>query len=907
MSRFLTAAVMVISCLAPAWGDLPEGHPRLLVGADDVPALREKVRAEPISHMFDAIRKQADGAEFDPDHAARGMYDMGLRDWAQMYLLTGDAKYADRAAAATRVLMDDKDFWLNPQSKGLTRAAGAFSVALAYDMCHDAWPAGFRKEVSRALFKIAGELMQSMGEGANTRIGNNWQGVRYGAAGMAALACDEPGREKIAREAYANLLRHLRANLSGGGWNPEGIGYMIYPATFTGPFGIAAARAGLGDVRKDVPAYGLSYWASLVGTVNIPQIYGLGLRADLADDHPGYKPDGTLGLAFYYTPMEQQRAVKWMYDYLVGERGNESYDVNDWAGGIYSVLYYPVETEAQNPAESAGLHYLDRDSGVAIFRERYKDEGDIVALVNATQRRADGGHAGPDVNTFRILGRGGFFVTGGGRTGDTAGQTNLFAGEPAKSGTSALGQLVEVAFDEAGGGGRAVVRGSSMGVQDHVRRFAADYSGKAGAPALFLNSDTSIDGKLWRLNTPEFNKITTHDRGFVITSPNGSTFAVAVLEPARPTFRTGTVERGGGLSHAGFPYRGTKYANNTYIEFDVEARAAVVMTLQDGPPPKVHVEHGLHGVEARVGDVVIAYEKNSGEWFTGEAVARLAVLERNHPLRPLTLQARARGDAAIALNWTVGGTAATGLRLERRAAENQAAAFEPVANLPADATHAVDRAPKPATAYEYRVVAVNASGDSDPSPTAIATTFDEGYVRLVEDFSSKDDTQSLGVWQFSNGDRGWSLVDQEGSTRDAHATDGYLSTGSVRISNTNVFYTEDIRMDMSGTTAAVVFDWRAQAVTQLGVILKLADGQWIATGRFYAETSRVDWRTKQFDLAEVKSWQLADPVRRTLGEKVEVSAADLADIRGVGVWGSWPINQKWAHVDQLTLVGKPLK
>ncbi len=909
-TRLVLCLFLFVFAVSPAFSALPDGHPRLLMDAEQAAAMRERIKDPQVAPIFAAIKARADAKRFDPQTKGVELYyDMHVRDWAQMYLLTGERKYADEAAVATRALIDDEAFWNNPRSKGLTRAAGAWSVALAYDLCHDAWPEKLRREVSRELLEIAKEMMQSMGAGANTRMGNNWQGVRYGAAGLAALACDEPGREEVAREAYQLMLRHLRANVSADGWNPEGIGYMIYPATFTGPFGIAAQRAGLGDVREDVPAYAKSYWASLAGTVNIPQIYGHGLRADLADDHPGYKPDGTLGLSFFYAPQELTPAIKWMYDYLVGERGDESYDVNDWAGGLYSLLYYPTESEAQNPAEVAGLQQVYGGSGVAIFRERFQDEGDIVALVNATQRRADGGHAGPDVNTFRILGRGGFFVTGGGRTGDTAGQTNLFIGEPPSRGTNELGELVEVQLDEDTGGGHATVRGSSMGVTEHERRFSADYSGAAGVPALFLNSETSLNGKLWRMNTPQFNDITLEDNRFIITSPNGATFAVTVLEPAKATFRTGTVERGGGLGHAGFPYRGKKYANNKYIEFEVDKRAAVLMTLQDGPPPAVAVAHGIHGAKAQVGGVTIIYEKESGRLYPGDADAAAQLLQRAQPLRPVGLAAEARGDRAVRLSWQTPGEHATTLRVQRRPADDEQAAFEDLATVGVDEVQMTDRHAEPATAYAYRLVAVNDAGRSTPSEPASARTFDAGYQLLVEDFApaAVKDANRLGDWTFSNTDRGWEQADAPGSPRLAQAEAGYLSTGSVRINHSNVFYTDDVRFDLSGPTAAILIDWRAQAVTQFGVLLKLADGRWVVSGQAYLEKTTQAWRTQRYDLAQMSKWWHAEVTGPKKGDPVKLTRDDLSDVRGIGFWASWPINQKWAHVDQLTVIGRPLE
>ncbi len=881
-----------------------EAHPRLFVGAAEIPQLRERLTTAPYRDMFEALRRQAEQKPYDPAEAT-GMYDMRIRHWAQMYLLSGEARYAEWSAEITRRFIRDPEFWNNPESKGLSRAAGLFSVAMAYDLCHDAWPEDLRRETSRELMESARELMRSMGAGANTRIGNNWQGVRYGSAGLAALACDEPGRLELAKETYTLMIRHLRANLSSGGWNPEGIGYMIYPTTFTAPFGIAAARASLGDLRKDVPAYPLSFWAALAGTVNIPQLHGRGLRADLADDHPGFKADGILGLSFYYGPENTHPALRWMYDYLVGERGDQSYDINEWGGGLYSILFYPSTLPAVRPDELLGRSFVDRASGVALFRDRFQDENDIVALVNATQRRADGGHAGPDVNTFRILGRGGFFVTGAGRTGDTAGQTNLFAGPPPRNGNNDLGKLLELDWDESKARGRAHLSGSSMGVLEHHRHFYVDYGEGNAADALFLNSDSSLNGKVWRLNTPEFNTVTLEGNAFVLTSPGGASLRVTVLEPANPGFRTGSVERGGGLNHSGFPYHGKKFANNTWIEFDVEGRAAVLMTLQRGEAPPVALQQALHGAEARVGQRRIAYEKESGRWYVDAEAETLAILERKTPLQARGLQAETLGDRSLALRWNRGALAAESLEVQRRKTKDDD--FATVLRLPPDADSAVDGSVEPATEYDYRLVAVNAFGASSPSETASARTWSEGHVKRVEDFAGPGSLNRFGEWKFVNQDRGWDFSNEEGgSPRDATSARGFLSTGSVRINKNNIAYTEDFHADLSAPGAAILFDYRAQAVTTFYALLKLSDGRWVAGPGHMLPSNRQNWASTRVDIHSVEKWRLVDPAQVHLGDQVPLQAADFANICGIGIYASWPINQKWAQIDQLSVIGKPL-
>lgn len=596
----VTAMVLACASAAFAPGARAAEHPRLIVGPEEVARVRSSVAREPYRAMLAAVRAEL----ARPREVSSVMYDSRPREMATLWLVTGERQYASQAEELCLRMVQDQQFWNDGGSKGLTRAAGAVTVALAFDACQDAWAPETRSLVSRELKEMADGLMKSMGKSANTSLANNWQAVRYGAAALAALATDEPGGTDVAGQAYRKLKAHLNANLGDNGWNPEGIGYTNYPWGFTGPCGIAAQRAGVGDLRAETGRkVAMTLWTTYVGTVALEAGKGsLGLRADLSDDHPSGNPGGVAALAFYYSPKELVPAVKWMFDRLVGASGDRSYGVGN-GGGLYSMLLYPYGIGAGNPAEVAGLNYEDRSHGIAIFRNAFRDEDDVVAVVNAHSRQPGGCHGGPDTNTIRIQGLGGFFVTGGGRTGNTAGQTNLFPGAPPSKAPGGLGKLESFEHTDDGSGA-CVSTGSCMGTAGHRRVFAADYSGLAGAPAVFVNAETSENGRLWRLNTPEFNKVTPSGNGFIIESPNGASLACTVVEPSNVAFREGTVERGGGLGHAGFPYRGTKYGYNRWIEFDCSGGVLVVMTLQKGRAPKVQATGGALATtkaEVRVG------------------------------------------------------------------------------------------------------------------------------------------------------------------------------------------------------------------------------------------------------------------------------------------------------------------
>ncbi|MFP4106028.1 MAG: fibronectin type III domain-containing protein [Phycisphaerae bacterium] len=885
-------------------------RPRLLIGPEDVDSVRNKAKTHPYSQIVEgmktALAKEPSRLDDKP------CYDFRPRHQAALYLATGDEKYARAAEKICLAMIEDKEFWNDPGSKGLTRAAGAATVAFAYDLCHDVWSEQTRKRIEDKLIYASRHLIKSMGRGANTQIANNWQAVRYSAAGLAALVTDHPDREKLARECYSSLIRHLKANLGTNGWNPEGIGYTIYPWTFTGPFGVAAERAGIGDLRKDCRPAARTHWTTLVGTVAIRHNRGLGMRADLSDDHPVWVGHGLAGLAFRYAPKEQLPAIKWMYDYLVGERGDKSYD-SSWGGGIYSLLQYPTDQQlkAKNPGDLLGLNYLDKSHGLALFRNRYKDENDIVAVVNAHSRQPAGCHGGPDTNTIRLLGLGGVFIVGGGRTNDPAGQTNLFPKKVPARGLPDLGTLEEHRF-EADGSGYAQVLGSCMGVQSHRRRVWVDYSGRCGAPALMVNTDMSANGRIWRLNTPEFNRIETDGNSFTLHSPNGATLHATVLEPAEVTFRTGKLVRGGGSRNVGVPYHGKEYKSNRYIEFDCPGRAAVVMTLQKGDAPDVEIERSLHGAAGTVGKLPIAYEKQSGTVLFGNEAESGDILTRRSPLSVRNLRAEVRSDSKVRLRWIGEKLGAHRLLVQRRPADSKQ--WQTVDALAPAADHYVDASLKPETSYVYRLVAASGAQRAEPSNTQSVRTWAKGMGLSVEDFATDGKTgeNSLGPWKsVSTNGASFHRSGRPGSQRGAEAANGYMVTPRIRIRNSMALVNQSVRCDLSAEDAAIDFDMMDESKVAFGIMIRTADGTWWQSDAGH-HTSKERWETIRVPLAG-RTWSKIDPktLRMTRtgdgGRGVSLSAEQLKDIRGIGLHFNWVINNKWLKIDQVHLRARDVK
>lgn len=575
---------LILAALAPAIL-MAQTHPRLLFDPSDIPGLRAKIQNEPFLSMYldlVSLKDVQDDTQYGPSYPA-------VRN-GFLYVLTGDTAYATAALGYVDQTIALSG-WADDSYKSLGRAMLGKGVALAYDFCYDAWSQADRDRISLALKTNADSLMASGGSGwpGNSATANNWHGVRYSGAILCYLSCDEPGIS--VDTAYTGLSTHLQAKYGTGndahGWDVEGLGYVRYPwGSFIGAAGIALDRLEEIDMFLDAPGSEYALWALWPGVLPLPTYSNflgqpvLGLHPDFSDDNPNFHGEGSHGLSFYYAPDGYLPGIKWMYDRIGGALGDQTWD-SYRHGTIYSILYYPDSTPSENPETVWGLNYDDERHGMVLFRDRYADANDLVTQFNAKQLMPSNTHSGADLNGFRIFGLGSAWTTGSGRTGKMGGQTTVFKGDPGSSkGDSTTGQLLSYYY-QGDGGGYADVAGSSTGVSGHVRRLVTDYSQASGNRGVWVISDRTVDGSLWRLNTPGMNVISTHFGGFTITAPNGNRMEATILHPVGAVPTTGLFTRG-----SNFTFESTHYADNNHVGFTgTDGDFLVVLTVVESGQP----------------------------------------------------------------------------------------------------------------------------------------------------------------------------------------------------------------------------------------------------------------------------------------------------------------------------------
>ena len=154
-------------------------HPRLLFRKQDVPALRRKAETPFGKAMVQQISKQGD------------VVSLGL-----LYQLTGDEGYAMRA----KPLVEEK---LKDHNPGAFNGADGHyarqvaSVALAFDLCQDAWSEEFRQEVIAYFAQRTQKMLfrpHSITRKMNWSLNSNYSGHMNGASALVGLLLmDKPG------------------------------------------------------------------------------------------------------------------------------------------------------------------------------------------------------------------------------------------------------------------------------------------------------------------------------------------------------------------------------------------------------------------------------------------------------------------------------------------------------------------------------------------------------------------------------------------------------------------------------------------------------------------------------------------------------------------------------------------
>lgn len=740
MQNFLNARLATAVLLAGALTFPHAQHPRLLFGDGDIAALRAKKSTEPFASMATVIESETVNATDWVDDYIGGHKAVAC---AFMYVLTGTQTWADQARSLVEPIIGGEQ-WASSSVKGLALYMHGKAVALTYDMCYGGWDATFNQTVSAALKAHADVIHNNGGKSQNTNPASNWQGNRYSSGGLCYLATDAAFDAANLDNCYNKVVTYCRENMGDSpdsrGWNIEGLGYTTYPfGQFIGPFGIAMARHDAQrDLRNEMASVRWTPWTVYAATcamANGGRYNAIGLHPDFGDDNPILRAEGVYGQAFYYCHDELVPGLRYWYDRVTGALGEGDYD-RIRHGTLYGYLFYPSAISAADPMTIPAWRqgFVDiGGNGYQTFRNRYRDENDMVAQLYV-KRRGNAGHSGPDALSFRILGLNSAWAVGGGRYGPSInGQdaylrsmNTLYPVNPEDqlyiNGNN--GTLVEtpVLHDDGSGYAIASIDMNNVGTTAHKRWFLCDYSGSTGVDAVYVIADQSSNGLYWQMCTLEPHAVTADGNTFTIAGANGATMRGTVLHPQNIQLTTGTRIRG-----STFGYHGVSYDTNRYIHFKGEGDYLVVLTAAAGGQqhPPVARSEGLV-----LNAVVSVGERQFG--IRGSDITYDGTVDPvgTPPAAPSALQAAALDDfAEISLTWQDNANDEKGFTVYR---SSDGVHYEVLQRIGTpDQTTMTDFALPASQTFYYRIVAYNDAGNSDTSNVASATTTDPASSDLI--------------------------------------------------------------------------------------------------------------------------------------------------------------------------------
>lgn len=291
-------------------------HPRLLMRKDDLPALREKVKNDPVtaSYMQDVIKAADEALTLDPlpygrvdgprmlqtnRKAVDRIEAMGFA-----YLITGDEKYARGCIdVLMNVCTDTFPDW-NPYHF-LDVGELSAGVALGYDWCYDVMTEEERKIVEEAIYnKSLKEIMKDLNfettseertfkwnSSASSAYPQNWVSVCVGGCSMAALVIGDKNEEygKIAGEVISKGIEHVKDLLArfapDGSWY-EGPNYWLLAYEFFA-LGFTSYKTALGTDFGLTNAIGFENGGSFVIGASAPVgVFNLSVCAPYLNNCP---------------------------------------------------------------------------------------------------------------------------------------------------------------------------------------------------------------------------------------------------------------------------------------------------------------------------------------------------------------------------------------------------------------------------------------------------------------------------------------------------------------------------------------------------------------------------------------------------------------------------------------------
>jgi hypothetical protein len=301
-------------------------HPRLIFRPGDLAELKRRMET-PEGRAIAAMLQTAPvrGVEQVDDRRSSWI----AANWGVLHHLAGDKSAAEKAR---RILVEEVIRKPMPIDRAeIHLAFRLLGVALAYDLCYDAWDEEFRGLLAEYLHYSMLELRQGLHQGLlqeDIRLDpwNHRNAIRVSVAGLAAIALlgetgldgamDAEARKTI-ESARRGVLRYLRLGLGPQGWCVEGDFYKKFALANGLLQFLHAGRVALGqDLSRASPALLAGY---LPAADPLKQnLSGVGVRAVQAS--------GIWAMGLGSVPSEHLPPLKWCFDREAGLSGAKHFD-----------------------------------------------------------------------------------------------------------------------------------------------------------------------------------------------------------------------------------------------------------------------------------------------------------------------------------------------------------------------------------------------------------------------------------------------------------------------------------------------------------------------------------------------------------------------------------------------------
>jgi hypothetical protein len=492
---------------APAPGE----HPRLFFRKTDLPALRARAKTPEGQAILARCRQLLGGAK----SARTQSDDYTLWDGAAfgfLYQITGETRYAEMARESVEhawkpgVTDKDKRYSLDPPNEPMRYGPSLAAVAMAYDLCYDAWPEEFRTAQAQKIQNHSGQCKKRGGvislermalKADNPNPVSNHFGLQVGGAGLALLAIQgDPGTDDAKIQEWLKGVdrqarKVMKEDFGETGYFAEHAGPGVINMTWTFTPWLLAERVAAGrdwlSARPD--ALGAE-WMTLRFVFQTLPVNGRPLYLNPSPEG-GYGTEhvaqngGHHGAKFCqgFGAIQTHRkpAMRWVYDQFVApweasqypdqvRPGEIAYDVLTYPHrALFAFVNWPFDQPADNPEKTIPKAISDRRYGHFLFRNRWQDADDIVVGVLLGARN--------DRNVKRLM------VWG-------LGEQLEFANLPILiQGSSHVGQVQPIRIWKPAADGSGILAIANTSV-------AVDFSKSSGADAVVIVTGDGATGNL---------------------------------------------------------------------------------------------------------------------------------------------------------------------------------------------------------------------------------------------------------------------------------------------------------------------------------------------------------------------------------------------------------------------------